>query len=165
MRNLLSMSKTNQLSIGEVARRTGLSVSAIRFYEERGLVASVRNSGGQRRFARSDIRRLSFVMIAQQMGFSIDRIGKALSSLPLHKAPTKSQWSKIAENFQSDLQDRIATLSRMSEKLGGCIGCGCLSLDQCHLYNPQDRANGLGSGPRFLMSDDRVVKGRTKTRS
>ena len=149
------MQKPNQLAIGEVAARTGLSVSAIRFYEERGLVMSVRNAGGQRRFARSDIRRLSFVMIAQQLGFSIERIAQALKPLPLHRAPTKIEWSKIARNFHDDLELRISTLTRLRDKLDGCIGCGCLSLEQCGLYNPRDEAEKLGTGPRYVISDER----------
>ncbi len=145
------MQNPNQLPIGEVARRTGLSVSAIRFYESRGLVEAGRNSGGQRRFARSDIRRLSFVMIAQQMGFSIERIGEALATVPLHKAPTKAQWTRLAKNFSDDLDERIATLTRLRDKLDGCIGCGCLSLDRCELYNPEDKAGYTGAGPRFVL--------------
>jgi len=145
------MNKPNQIPIGEIARRTGLSVSAIRFYESRGLVSAGRNSGGQRRFARADIRRLSFVMIAQQMGFSIERIGEALSRLPVHRAPTKAEWGKMAKEFRSDLDERIATLTRLRDKLDGCIGCGCLSLDACRLYNPDDRVGQSGPGPRNVI--------------
>lgn len=152
------MHKPNQLPIGEVARRTGLSVSAIRFYEERGLVTAGRNSGGQRRFARSDIRRLSFVMIAQTMGFSIERIAQALSSLPDHRAPTKAEWAKMADEFREDLNERIATLVRLRDKLDGCIGCGCLSLEDCELYNADDRAGTTGSGPRFVLAENSPPK-------
>lgn len=148
------MQKPNQLPIGEIARRTGLSVSAIRFYESRGLVTAGRNGGGQRRFARSDIRRLSFVMIAQQMGFTIERIAQALAPLPAHKAPTKTQWARLAKEFSTDLDRRIATLTRLRDKLGGCIGCGCLSLDQCALYNPHDKAAETGPGPRFVIDEN-----------
>ncbi|MGI9365635.1 MAG: redox-sensitive transcriptional activator SoxR [Rhizobiaceae bacterium] len=152
------MYKPNQLPIGEIARRTGLSVSAIRFYEERGLVTAGRNGGGQRRFARSDIRRLSFVMIAQTLGFSIERIRQALSSLPDHRAPTKAEWAKMADGFRDDLNERIETLVRLRDKLDGCIGCGCLSLDDCALYNADDRAGTTGSGPRFVMTENRMSK-------
>ena len=145
------MNKPNQLSIGEVARRTGLSVSAIRFYESRGLVSAGRNSGGQRRFARSDIRRLSFVIIAQQMGFSIERIADALAPLPVHRAPTKNEWGIMAKGFHADLDQRIGILTRLRDKLDGCIGCGCLSLDSCELYNPEDRAAAAGPGPRNVI--------------
>ena len=143
--------RPNQIPIGEIARRTGLSISAIRFYESRGLVQAGRNSGGQRRFARSDIRRLSFVMIAQQLGYSIERIGEALAPVPTHKAPTKAQWKKLATGFHSDLDERIQTLTRLRDKLDGCIGCGCLSLEQCALYNPGDREGKSGTGPRFIV--------------
>ena len=149
------MSKPNQLPIGEIARRTGLSVSAIRFYEDRGLVVAGRNSGGQRRFARSDIRRLSFVMIAQKMGFSIERIARALAILPKHRAPTKAQWKQMAESFRGDLDQRIETLTRLRDRLDLCIGCGCLSLDDCALYNADDRAGRAGSGPRYVISADK----------
>ena len=152
------MNKPNQLPIGEVARRTGLSVSAIRFYEERGLVTAGRNRGGQRRFARSDIRRLSFVMIAQTMGFSIERIAQALSSLPDHRAPTKAEWAAMADEFRNDLNERIETLVRLRDKLDGCIGCGCLSLDDCELYNADDRAGTTGTGPRFVIAERRSLR-------
>lgn len=145
------MRKPNQLPIGEIARRTGLSVSAIRFYEERGLVKAGRNSGGQRRFARSDIRRLSFVLIAQQLGFSIEQIAKALKPLPLERAPTKKEWSALAAEFRFDLDSRISRLTRLRDKLDGCIGCGCLSLDVCSLYNRDDEAAKAGTGPRYLV--------------
>jgi len=147
------MSLQNQLPIGEVASRTGLSVSAIRYYEERGLVTVGRNNGGQRRFARSDIRRLSFVMIAQAMGFTIDRIAKALSPLPGHRAPTKGEWTTMAEGFRGDLDERIETLQRLRDRLDSCIGCGCLSLEDCGLYNSKDKAAKMGAGPRYVLQD------------
>lgn len=147
----ISSTAYQSISIGDVAARTGLSVSAIRFYEERGLIVAGRNAGGRRVFARADIRRLSFIMIAQQMGFSLERIKQALSTIPLHKAPTKKQWSKLAGNFSADLDERIATLSRLRDKLDGCIGCGCLSLDTCALYNPDDEASHAGAGPRYII--------------
>ena len=146
-------SKPNQLPIGEVARRTGLSVSAIRFYEERGLVTAGRNSGGQRRFARSDIRRLSVVMIAQNMGFSLDRISQALSSLPTHRAPSKVEWAKMAEDFRGEIDSRIHVLTRLRDRLDICIGCGCLSMEDCALYNTDDKAGRGGAGPRYVISD------------
>ena len=142
----------NQIPIGEVAARTGISVSAIRFYEEKGLVMAGRNAGGQRRFARSDIRRLSIIMVAQKMGFSLEQIAGAMADLPLHKAPTKAQWQKMAKQFRTDLATRIQTLQNLTDKLDGCIGCGCLSLDQCALYNPEDRAAQRGPGPQNVLS-------------
>lgn len=141
------------LSIGELARRTGLSVSAIRFYETRGLVRATRGSGGQRRFARSDIRRLSFVLIAQQLGLSLAEIEAELSTLPHGQAPTAADWRAIGARMRGALAAKIAMLQRTSELLDGCIGCGCLSLDRCALYNPNDRAARAGPGPRFLLGN------------
>ncbi len=141
------------LSIGELASRTGLSVSAIRFYETRGLVTPMRNAGGQRRFPKSDIRRLSFVMIAQQLGFSIDRIGAQLKSLPRERTPTQKDWARISRDFRRELNTRIEMMIELRDNLDGCIGCGCLSLRKCALYNPGDRARRHGPGPRYLMGD------------
>jgi len=142
-----------RLTIGQVAKRTGLSVSAIRFYETRGLVAPLRNAGGQRRFRGSDIRRLSFVLIAQQLGFPLEEISERLRSLPQGCAPTKRDWERMSKAFRKALQERIDIMSRMRDKLDGCIGCGCLSLATCALYNPDDRAHRFGAGPRYLLGD------------
>jgi MerR family redox-sensitive transcriptional activator SoxR len=142
-----------RLTIGQVAHRTGLAVSAIRFYEERGLVAPLRNAGGQRRFRPSDIRRLSFVLIAQQLGFSLEEIIDSLKGLPEGRTPTKRDWTRISQSFRQVLQERIDIMRRMQERLDGCIGCGCLSLAKCALYNPEDRANRFGAGPRYLLGD------------
>lgn len=141
------------VTIGEVAARTGLSVSAIRFYEDKGLVHPERSSGGQRVFLRSDIRRLSFVMIAQQMGLAIEEIAKLLQSLPEGRTPTKSDWTRISRNFRHHIDARIAMLERLRDRLDGCIGCGCLSLQKCKLYNPDDEAGQTGAGPRFVIGD------------
>jgi MerR family redox-sensitive transcriptional activator SoxR len=141
------------MSIGELARRTGLSVSAIRFYEARGLVRAIRSSGNQRRFARADIRRLSFALIAQQLGLSLAEIETELSALPRGEAPTLEHWRGIGARMRGALAAKIAMLQRTSELLDGCIGCGCLSLDRCALYNPNDRAARAGPGPRFLLGD------------
>lgn len=141
------------LSIGALARRTGLAVSAIRYYEAQGLLAPWRNAGGQRRFARADIRRLSFVRIAQQFGFTLPEIRALLDDLPGGRTPTPQDWSRIAERFRARLDQRIETLQTLRDNLDGCIGCGCLSLPKCALYNPGDRAGEKGSGPRYLMGD------------
>ena len=141
------------LSIGDLAARTGLAVSAIRFYEEKGLIHPVRNNGNQRRYGRADIRRLSFVMIAQKMGFALSRIQELLADLPNHKAPTKADWSRISHTFRAELDSRIETLTMMRDRLDGCIGCGCLSLQSCKLYNPDDVAQSFGTGPRYLMGN------------
>jgi len=144
------MHRHDLLPIGALAERTGLSVSAIRFYEARGLVSALRNAGGQRRFARSDIRRLSFIRIAQQLGFTIEEIGAELARLPQSRTPTQADWAKISRTFRRRIDARIAALTHMREKLDECIGCGCLSLKRCALYNPQDKLAALGSGPQLL---------------
>lgn len=149
------------LPIGELARRTGLSVSAIRFYESRGLVQAVRTGGNQRRFLRSDIRRLSFALIAQQLGLSLAQIEAELSALPQGRAPTREDWTAISARVRAVLDARIELLERTRDRLDGCIGCGCLSLDHCALYNPGDRAARAGAGPRFLLgNDDADFEGR-----
>ncbi|MBR9833878.1 MAG: redox-sensitive transcriptional activator SoxR [Alphaproteobacteria bacterium] len=142
-------------SIGDLAARTGLSVSAIRFYETKGLVKPYRNAGGQRRFEGADIRRLSFVMIAQQMGFTIEQISDVLRGLPDARTPTKQDWTRISKSFRKTLDERIAMMERLRARLDGCIGCGCLSLKTCALYNPEDRARRQGTGPQFVLSASR----------
>lgn len=141
------------LSIGQVSERTGLAPSAIRFYEEEGLVYPFRTDSGQRRFDRADIRRLSFVMISQGLGFTLPQIREALKSLPEGRTPTKRDWERISARFRRDLDARIAQMTALREKLDGCIGCGCLSLKTCRLYNPEDRVARKGKGPRYLLGD------------
>lgn len=141
------------LTIGELARRTGLSVSAIRFYEARGLVESIRTSGNQRRFLRSAIRRLSFALIAQRCGLTLAEIEREMAMLPHGRAPTRADWQAISTRLRATLDERIALLERTRDRLDGCIGCGCLSLESCALYNPGDRAARAGPGPRFLLGD------------
>lgn len=147
------MAMSEGLSIGALAARTGLAVSAIRYYEAQGLLAPWRNAGGQRRFQRADIRRLSFVMIAQQFGFTLPDIRALLDGLPGGRTPTRDDWAALAQAFRGHLDRRIETLQTLRDNLDGCIGCGCLSLPNCALYNPQDRAAAKGPGPRFLMGD------------
>lgn len=147
------MAGRSEIGIGRLAERTGLTVSAIRFYESKGLVTAARNAGGQRRFARSDIRKLSFVMIAQQLGFTLAEIRRQLDSLPQGRPPTQRDWSRMSRGFRADLDRRIAGLQRLRDRLDGCIGCGCLSLRKCALYNPDDRAGLHGPGPHHLMPD------------
>ena len=144
---------TDRLPIGELARRTGIAVSAIRYYEEQGLIAPGRNAGGQRRFLRSDIRRLSFVLIAQQFGFTLPQIREVLDKLPNGRTPNKADWTRIGETFRAELDRKIETLTELRHRLDKCVGCGCLSLTDCTLYNPQDRAAKKGTGPRYLMGD------------
>lgn len=147
------MPENRALTIGALATRTGLSVSAIRFYEEKGLVEPFRSSGGQRRFLRSDIRRLSFVLIAQQLGLSIGEIENVLSGLPQGRTPTQADWTRISKGMRKVIDARIAELERTRDRLDGCIGCGCLSLKKCALYNPEDRVGVRGPGPRLVMED------------
>ncbi len=141
------------LSIGELARRTGLSVSAIRFYEARRLVSAVRSAGNQRRFLRSDIRRLSFALVAQRLGLTLAEVEAELSQLPHGRAPTQGDWEAISKRLRGRLDAQIEMLERTRDLLDGCIGCGCLSMERCALYNPEDRAAGAGAGPRFLLGN------------
>lgn len=141
------------LSIGALAERTGLAVSAIRYYEAQGLLTAERNAGNQRRFARAAIRRLSFILIAQQFGVSLAEIRALLADLPEGRNPSPQDWRRISLAFRERLDQRIATLTRLRDDLDGCIGCGCLSLPKCALYNPGDKAGERGAGPRYLMGD------------
>lgn len=141
------------LPIGVLAVRTGLAVSAIRYYEAQGLIHPWRNAGGQRRFDRADLRRVSFVIIAQQFGFSLPQIKAELDKLPGGRTPTKADWTRISAGFRAALDAKIDDLTRLRDNLDGCIGCGCLSLRSCALYNPKDRAAQKGVGPRYLIGD------------
>lgn len=143
---------TDLIPIGEIARRTGLSVSAIRFYEEKCLIEPVRSGGNQRRFLRSDIRRLSFILIAQRLGLSLGEIRAQLASLPQGRTPTARDWTAISQAIRAQLDSRIAELERTRDRLDGCIGCGCLSLEHCAIWNPGDRLADEGPGPRKLIA-------------
>ena len=147
------MAESQLLTIGALARRTGMSVSAIRYYEARGLVSAIRTGGNQRRFLRSDIRRLSFALIGQQLGLTLGEIEAELATLPHGRAPTQSDWQAISARIHAALDAKIRMLERTRDLLDGCIGCGCLSLERCALYNPGDRAARAGAGPRFLLGD------------
>ncbi|MCV0429639.1 MAG: redox-sensitive transcriptional activator SoxR [Roseibium sp.] len=147
------MKGSDLLTIGELAERTGLTVSAIRFYEEKGLVHPMRNQGGQRRFLRADIRRLSFVLVAQEFGFTISEIAVQLKQLPEGRAPTKADWTRISKQFRRHLDQRIERMTALRDKLDACIGCGCLSMKSCQLYNAGDAASRHGRGPRYLLGD------------
>jgi MerR family redox-sensitive transcriptional activator SoxR len=147
------MKGSDLLSIGELSERTGLTVSAIRFYEEKGLVHPSRNAGGQRRFLRADIRRLSFVLVAQEFGFSIAEIAAQLQRLPEGRAPTKADWTRISGEFRVHLDRKIERMTALRDKLDSCIGCGCLSMKSCQLYNAGDAAASKGRGPRYLLGD------------
>jgi MerR family redox-sensitive transcriptional activator SoxR len=147
------VAESQLLTIGDLARRTGMSVSAIRYYEARGLVSPIRTGGNQRRFLRSDIRRLSFALIGQQLGLTLSEIEAELATLPHGRAPTQNDWQAISARIRGALDAKIEMLTRTRDLLDGCIGCGCLSLERCALYNPGDRAARAGAGPRFLMGD------------
>lgn len=141
------------LTIGDVAARTGLAVSAIRYYEAEGLVHPVRTHGKQRRYRRSDVRRLSFIIIAQQLGFALGDIRERLNALPDGRTPTRRDWQRISRAFRDDIEQRMEILKRTAARLDGCIGCGCLSLKHCRLYNPDDRAAAKGPGARWLLGE------------
>jgi MerR family redox-sensitive transcriptional activator SoxR len=145
------MDKNDLLPIGELARRTGLAVSAIRFYEDKGLIQAMRTTGNQRRFLRSDIRRLSFILIAQKLGLGLVEIERELAQLPQGRTPTLSDWQKLSRSMRTQLDSRIQLLTRTRAKLDECIGCGCLSLARCQLYNRDDRAGAAGAGPRYVL--------------
>jgi MerR family redox-sensitive transcriptional activator SoxR len=141
------------LTIGEVSRRSGVAASALRFYEERGLIASERAGSGHRRYPRPALRRIAFIVFAQRVGLSLDEIGGELSRLPPDRAPTRRDWSRLSSKWSSRIDERIAELERLKAGLTECIGCGCLSLDRCRLANPEDRAARHGPGPRYWIGD------------
>ncbi|HEX2360817.1 MAG TPA: redox-sensitive transcriptional activator SoxR [Jiangellaceae bacterium] len=144
-----------RLTIGDLASRSGASTSALRFYEAKGLLSSARTSGGHRVYERSMLRRVAFVRAAQRVGLSLEEIRRALDTLPSSRTPTAGDWTRLSQSWQGRLDQRIAELQRLRDELGECIGCGCLSLTSCHLYNPDDRAAVLGTGPRYLWGDQR----------
>ncbi len=143
----------DSLSIGELASRAGVATSALRFYEERGLLGSQRSEGGHRVYPRSALRRVAFVRAAQAVGLSLQEIQAALASLPESRTPTAADWQRLSRQWQALLDQRIAALQRLRDELTSCIGCGCLSLKRCKLYNPQDAAAARGAGPRYWMGD------------
>jgi MerR family transcriptional regulator, redox-sensitive transcriptional activator SoxR len=148
------LASTDVLTIGELAARSGVATSALRFYGSIGLLRSARTAGGHRLYPRHALRRVSFIRVAQRMGLSLQEIGEALATLPSDRPPTQAEWGRMSRLWRQRLDERIATLERLRDDLTGCIGCGCLSLRKCRLYNPDDAAAVLGSGPRFLLGDD-----------
>ena len=141
------------LTIGEVSRRSGVAASALRFYEERGMISSERAGSGHRRYPRSVLRRIAFIVFAQRIGLSLGEIGSELAKLPPDRAPTRRDWSRLSSGWTARIDERIAELERLRTGLTGCIGCGCLSLERCKLSNPDDRAARLGPGPRYWIGD------------
>lgn len=141
------------LPISAIARRSGVAASALRYYEERGLLRSERPGAGQRRFPRSTLRRIAFIVFAQKIGLSLDEIGAELAKLPGDRAPTGEDWRKLSANWTARIDARIAELERLKAGLGECIGCGCLSMERCVLANPGDRAARRGAGARYWLGD------------
>ena len=143
------------LTISEISRRSGVASSALRFYEQRGLIASERRDGGQRRYPRHVLRRIAFVVFAQRVGLTLDEIGAELAKLDPNRVPSRSDWSRLSGTWVARIDERIAELERLRGGLGECIGCGCLSLDRCRLANPGDRAARGGPGPRYWIGAGR----------
>lgn len=143
----------NYLTIGETARRAGVAASALRFYESRGLIESIRVSGNHRRYHRAMLRKISIIRVAQTLGLSLNEIAQALAELPNGRPPTKRDWNRLSVSWGKRLDQRIADLQNLRDRLNGCIGCGCLSLKKCTLYNADDNASELGAGPRYLLGD------------
>lgn len=147
------MTPETHLTIGELAERSGVASSGLRYYESLGLITSERTAGNQRRYLRSTLRRVAFIRTASRIGLTLDEIREALATLPDGRTPTKKDWSRLSRAWRPRLDARIAELERLRDELDSCIGCGCLSLQRCALYNPGDRAARLGPGPRFLEGD------------
>lgn len=141
------------LTISEVSRRSGVAASALRFYEERGLIASHRSGSGHRRYPRPVLRRIAFIVFAQRIGLTLDEIAAELAKLPPGRAPTRRDWARLSSTWTARIDERIAELQRLRRGLTECIGCGCLSLERCRLANPEDRAARLGPGPRYWLGD------------
>jgi MerR family redox-sensitive transcriptional activator SoxR len=143
----------NELTIGEVAARSGVAPSALRFYERRGLIASTRTDGNQRRYDRAVLRRLAFIQAGRSAGVSLERIGGALGTLPRNRTPSRRDWERLSNRWRDDLDARIETLQALRDRLTTCIGCGCLSIDRCELLNPDDEAAAHGAGAHYLRAD------------
>jgi len=143
----------SELTIGEVAARSGVAASALRFYERRGLIAAARSDGNQRRYDRSVLRRIAFVQAGRAAGITLSEIGTALEGLPTHRTPSRRDWERLSKRWRDDLDARIETLQALRNRLSTCIGCGCLSIDKCDLLNPDDEAAACGAGAHYLKED------------
>ena len=141
------------LTVGQVADRCGVAPSAVRYYDEQGLIVSTRTSGGQRRFNRETIRRISFILAAQRVGRPLSEVRETLDGLPRNQTPSQNDWSRVSTNWRERLDAQIEGLTQLRDRLDECIGCGCLSLDRCAIYNPEDKAVSLGAGARYLLGD------------
>jgi MerR family redox-sensitive transcriptional activator SoxR len=150
---MVEVKRQGTLTVGEVAARAGVATSALRFYEANDLIRSERNEAGHRRYRADALRRVSFIKVAQRVGLSLGEIRAALDSLPAGRTPNRRDWARLASSWRPVIDERIALLEALKDKLDGCIGCGCLSLDTCALYNPSDMAADRGTGPRFLLGD------------
>jgi MerR family transcriptional regulator, redox-sensitive transcriptional activator SoxR len=154
------------ITIGELAKRSGVATSAIRFYEEQGLISSTRTGGGQRQYRRETLRRIGFIRAAQAVGLNLAEIRSALGTLPGQRTPTRQDWERLSRAWQPLLQERIDGLIALRDQLASCVGCGCLSLKSCSLYNPDDIARRRGSGARYLLGDtSRAVLAEAKGQS
>ena len=153
MAKVVPPSIPKELSVGDVATRSGVPVSTLHFYESKGLIKSQRSQGNQRRYAREVLRRVAIIKVAQRMGISLGKIQQALAPLPEGRAPSAGDWAKLSRQWKAELDDRIARLTLLRDRLEGCIGCGCLSMKACPLRNPDDEVAKEGPGPRFLEPD------------
>jgi len=153
------VSATKLITIGALAKRTGTTVSALRFYSDKKLIECTRAQGGNRLYKKEVIRRVSFILIAQHLGYTLDQIQHQMANLPSGRTPTKRDWEKLSNQFKTDLNEKIEQLSRLRDSLSSCIGCGCLSLKSCHLYNADDAAARLGAGARYLLGDQSPESG------
>ena len=140
----------SDLTVGEVAARSGIRVSAVHFYEAKGLIHSARNRGNQRRFAREVLRRIAIIKVAPRAGIPLARVKQAMSKLPAHRAPGKSDWERLSSEWKADLEERIERLTKLRDRMTVCIGCGCLSTEHCPLRNPGDALSAEGPGPRLM---------------
>ncbi len=141
------------LTVGQVAERCGVASSAVRYYDDEGLISSSRTSGGQRRFSRDTIRRIAFILAGQRVGRPLSDVRAVFDALPRNRTPNQNDWSAASTKWRVQLDDQIEQLTALRDQLDACIGCGCLSLDRCAIYNPEDRAVALGSGARYLLGD------------
>lgn len=144
---------SRELTVGQVAQRSGVAASALHFYERKGLIRSHRTSGNQRRYDRDVLRRVAIIRMAQEMGISLAEVGASLDAVPPGQTPSKDDWSAISEGWKDRLDRRITMLTRLRDELITCIGCGCLSMERCPLYNPEDRLGVEGTGPRVMLRD------------
>ena len=142
-----------ELSVGEVAARAGVAVSALHFYERKGLIRSYRTSGNQRRYDKDVLRRLAVIRLANELGIPLSEVGKRMKALPQGRAPSKDDWQDLSARWRKELDRRIVLMTRLRDELSGCMGCGCLSMDRCPLFNPEDRLGHEGAGPRRLLRE------------